>query len=388
MCLRRIVAITIKELHQLKRDKKMYPILFFAPMLQLVILGYAANFDVKHIPTGVFDADRTYTSRRYIESFAHTEYFDLKYHVSTREELCSLLDQGKIKIGFDIPVNFQKQINKGQGAQVQIFVDGTESNSATIALVYANIISQRFSSRLLLHGIDTASFVAGDFLGTWRRDIGKAMIIDDAVRIWYNPELLSKYFFVPGVICMILLIVTTNLTALSWVKEKEIGTIEQLLVSPATRVDLILGKLIPFIIIGFCDVLLIIGAAKIIFGVPIKGSVFLLFLFSGFFLFTTLGLGLFISTITHTQEQSMVITFFFILTMVLLSGIIFPIENMPSLIQFFTYGIPLRYFAVIVRSLFLKGIGIDVLWDQAVCLLAIGLSIFVLSLLRFKKKVT
>jgi len=388
MRLRRIVAITIKELHQLKRDKKMYPILFLAPIFQLIILGYAANFDTKHVPTGVFDQDRTYTSRQYLESFAHNEYFNIRYYVDSRDELCRLLDQGKIKIGFDIPVDFQKNIKKGMTAQVQIFVDGTESNGATIALTYASIISQRFSSRLILQNIDTTSFNAGDFLGTWRRDIGKAAIIDDEVRLWYNPELLSKYFFVPGVICMILLIVTTNLTAISWVKEKEIGTIEQLLVSPATKVELILGKLTPFIIIGFCDVALIITAGTLIFNVPIKGSIPLLFLFSGFFLFTTLGLGLFISTVTHTQEQSMVITFFFIISMVLLSGIIFPIENMPKIIQFFTYGIPLRYFAVIVRSIFLKGVGLSVLWDQGLCLLAIGLCILVMSLLRFKKKVT
>lgn len=388
MRLRRILAITIKELHQLKRDKKMYPILFFAPIIQLIILGYAANFDTKHVPTGVFDQDSTYTSRQYLESFAHNEYFNIRYYAQSRDELCRLLDQGKIKIGFDIPVDFQKNIKKGLTAQVQIFVDGTESNGATIALTYANIISQRFSSRLILQNIDTTSFNAGDFLGTWRRDIGKATIIDDEVRLWYNPELLSKYFFVPGVICMILLIVTTNLTALSWVKEKEIGTLEQLLVSPATKVELILGKLTPFIIIGFCDVALIVTAGALIFHVPIKGSIVLLFVFSGFFLFTTLGLGLFISTVTHTQEQSMVITFFFIISMVLLSGIIFPIENMPKIIQFFTYGIPLRYFAVIVRSIFLKGVGLSVLWDQGLCLLAIGLCILVLSLLRFKKKVT
>lgn len=388
MKFRRILAIMIKEFHQLKRDKKMYPILFIAPLFQLIILGYAANFDTKHIPTGILDQDRTYLSRQYLEAFSHNEYFDMRYVVPSREALCRLLDEGKIKVGLDIPFDFQKNLKKGLPSQVQIFVDGTESNGATIALTYANIISQRFSSKLTLQSIDTSSFNSGDFLGSWRRKIGKAAIIDDEMRIWYNPELLSKYFFVPGVICMILLIVTTNLTAISWVREKEIGTLEQLLVSPATKAELILGKISPFIVIGFCDVILIITAAILIFNVPLRGSIPLLFLFSGFFLFTTLGLGLFISTVTHTQEQSMIITFFFIITMVLLSGIIFPIENMPKIIQYFTYLMPLRYFAVIVRSIFLKGAGLSVLWDQGLCLLLIGLAILLLSLNRFKKKIT
>ena len=388
MRLHRLIAITIKELHQMKRDWKMYPLLFMAPILQLTILGYAATFEVRHVPTGVLDQDKTYLSRRYVEQFGHSEYFDILYYPASRKELCDLLDRGKIKIGIDLPVDFQKNFKNGASPQVQLFVDGTESNGAIIAMTYANIISQRFSSRLALQSIDTSLFNKNDFLGTWRRDIGKAAIIDDEMRIWYNPELLSKFFFVPGVICMILLIVTTNLTAMSLVREREIGTLEQLLVSPATRMELIIGKLSPFIIIGLLDVALIVAAAMLIFNVPVKGSIPLLFVFSFIFLFTTLGLGLFISTVARTQEQSMVLTFFCIITMVLLSGIIFPIENMPKIIQAFTYIMPLRYFAVIVRSIFLKGVGIEVLWDEGLCLLAIGLGILILSLIRFKKTIS
>ena len=246
----RIAAITLKELHQLKRDKKMYPLLFLVPIIQLVIFGYAATFEIKHTPSGILDQDRTLLSREYVESFAHNGYFDMRYHVDRREDLCRLLDQGKIKIGIDIPRDFQKTLKNGTEAQVQIFVDGTESNGATIALSYVTVISQRFSSKLILHHIDTAAFNADDFLGTWRSDLGTATIVDDEIRIWYNPALLSNNFFVPGVICMILLIITTNLTAISLVKEREIGTLEQLMVTPATRSELILGKLTPFIIIG------------------------------------------------------------------------------------------------------------------------------------------
>jgi len=388
MKLRRILSITVKELHQLRRDHKLTPLLFIVPVLELMIFGYAATFETRDTPTGILDQDRSYLSRQYVESFAHNGYFDLKYQVNSREELCRLLDHGLIRIGLDIPVDFQKNLQNGGQAQVQAFVDGTESNSATIALAYANLISRRFSSRLILDHIDTASFNAGDFLGSWRRDIGKSTIIDDDVRIWYNPALLSNYFFVPGVICMILLILTTNLTSISLVKEKEAGTLEQLFVTPITRTELLLGKLSPFIGIGLIDVALVISAAVLIFDVPIKGSIVLLFLFSFFFLFSTLGLGLFISTVTSTQEQSVVVTFFFIMTMVLLSGIIFPIENMPRVIQLSTYLIPVRYFAVIVRSLFLKGVGLDVLWYQGFCLLGLGVLIFVLSVLRLKKKIS
>ena len=388
MRLHRLIAITIKELHQLKRDWKMYPLLFMAPVLQLTILGYAASFEVRHVPTGVLDQDKTYLSRRYVEQFGHSEYFDLLYYPASRKELCDLLDRGKIKIGIDIPVDFQKKFKTGTSPQVQLFVDGTESNSATIAMTYATIISQRFSAKIALQSIDTSLFNTNDFLGTWRRETGKATIINEEMRIWYNPELLSKDFFVPGVICMILLIVTTNLTAQSLVREREVGTLEQLLVSPATRVELIIGKLSPFIFIGLVDVAIILTGAELIFNVPIKGSIPLLFLFSFIFLFTTLGLGLFISTASRTQEQAMVLTFFFVTTIVLLGGVIFPIENMPKPIQMVTYLFPLRYFTVIVRSIFLKGVGIEVLWDEGLCLLAIGLGILTLSLIRFKKTIS
>jgi ABC-2 type transport system permease protein len=388
MKLRRILSITIKELHQLRRDRKLTPLLFVVPIIELMVFGYAATFEIKNTPTGILDQDRTYLSRQYVESFAHNGYFDIKFYTASRNELCRLLDEGKIKIGIDIPVDFQRKLQSGNQSQVQVLLDGTESNGATIAMAYASIISRRFSSRLILDHIDTASFNAGDFMGTWRRDIGKSTIVDDAVRIWYNPALISNYFFVPGVICMILLILTTNLTSISLVREKEAGTLEQLFVTPITRTELLLGKLSPFIGIGLIDVALVITAAVVIFDVPIKGSIFLLFLFSFFFLFSTLGLGLFISTISSTQEQSIVFTFFFILSMVLLSGIIFPIENMPKVIQLCTHMIPVKYFATIVRSLFLKGVGLDVLWYQGVCLLGLGLLIFVLSLLRLKKKIS
>lgn len=387
MFFKRILALTIKEFHQLKRDKKLYPLLFIVPIIQLVVIGYAADFDIKNNPTGILDQDRTQMSRQFVEAFSQNEYFNIVYQAESRQQLTRLMDEGRIRVGIDIPHDFQKKLKKGTSSPVQIFIDGTESNSAVVALIYAGIIAERFSSDLILKHIDSAAFNAGDFLGSWRRDIGKSAIIEDQVRIWYNPELLSTYFFIPGVISMLLLVVTQGLTTMSIMKEKEAGTLEQLFSTPASTVQIILGKIVPYIIIGLFDVAFIVTAGVLIFQVPIKGSLLLLFAFAFLFLFTTLGLGIFISTVTRTVEQAMIAAFFLVLVMILLSGIIFPIENMPAFFRHMTHLMPLRYFATIVRSIFLKGVGIDVLWDQGMWLMILGLVIFIASVIMFKKKV-
>ena len=235
--------------------------------------------------------------------------------------------------------------------------------------------------------IDLPSFNAGDFLSSFRREIGQTFLIENRTRLWYNPDLSSADFMVPGVICMVLLIVTTNLTAISIVKEKEIGTMEQLLVTPIKPSELIVGKLIPFILIGFIDVIFILTVGYLIFHIPVRGSLVLLLIFSFFYLFSTLGLGIFISTIVQTQEQSMIITFLIILTMNILSGIIFPIANMPHAIQYLTYLMPIRYFAIIVRGILLRGIGIEILWPQVLALILLGILTLVLSVSRLRKRI-
>ena len=382
----RIIPITIKELQQLKRDRRIYPLIFVAPLMQLIIFGYAATLDIKHVSLGVYDADSTYMSREYIRAFAYNGYFDLNYQVSKREELFKLLDKGDIKIGVYIQKGFQERLKKGKTAPVGVFVDGSNSNAATIGLNYVRIVSERFSSKLIISSIDLKSFHRNNFLGSWRKKIGKVLLVDDAIRIWYNPALESKNFFVPGVICMVLLIVTANFTSLSIVREKEIGTLEQLIVTPIRPSELIIGKLIPFIGLGFVDVSLIMFLGNKIFDVPIKGSISLLFLFSAFFLLTSLGLGILISTLVNTQEQSFIVAFFILIVMVTLSGIIFPISNMPIVIQYLTYLMSLRFFAEIVRGIFMKGVGAEVLWGQALALVALGIGILSLSIIRLKKR--
>ena len=383
----RILCTTIKELQQMSRDRKLYPLLFVAPILQIIILGYAATFDIHNIPTAVLDRDQTQLSRHYLRSFHHNGYFNIKYHVSNRNQIYRLLDSGKVKTGIEIPIDFAKKLKKGAPSPVQLIIDGTESNSATIALNYARIISEKFSSRLIMERIDLPSFNANDFLGSFRRDIGQTFLVENRTRIWYNPDLTSADFMVPGVICMVLLIVTTNLTAISIVKEKEIGTMEQLLVTPIKPSELTIGKLIPYTLIGFIDVIFILTIGYLIFHIPFKGSLVLLLVLSIFYLFSTLGLGIFISTIVQSQEQSMILTFLIILTMVMLSGIIFPIANMPQVIQYLTYLMPIRYFAIIVRDILLRGVGIEILWPQALFLILLGTLTLFLSIKRLRGKI-
>ena len=387
MKLGRIISTTVKELQQMRRDKKLYPLLFVAPTLQIIILGYAATFDIHNIPTAVLDRDRTPLSREYLRSFHHNGYFNIKYQASHRDQLYRLLDGGKVKLGIEIPIDFEEKLRSGAPSPVQFIVDGTESNSGTIALNYARIISEKFSSRLIMEKIDLAALNAGDFLGSFRRERGRTFLVENRTRLWYNPDLSSADFMVPGVICMILLIVTTNLTALSIVKEKEIGTMEQLLVTPLKPSELIVGKLIPFIIIGFIDVLFILIIGYLVFHIPIKGSIPLLLLLSFFYLFSTLGLGIFISTIVNTQEQSMIITFLIVLTMNTLSGVMFPIENMPQSIQYLTYLMPIRHFAIIVRGILLRGIGFEILWPQVLSLAFLGILTLSLSIGRLRKRI-
>jgi len=387
MNLGRILSTTIKELQQMSRDKKLYPLLFVAPILQIIILGYAATFDIHNIPTVALDRDQTQLSRQYLRCFHHNGYFNIKYHVSNRNQIYRLLDRGKVKIGIEIPIDFENKLRKGITSAVQLIVDGTESNSATIALNYARIISEKFSSRLIIKRIDLLSFNAGDFLSSFRREIGHTFLVDNRTRLWYNPDLSSADFMVPGVICMLLLIVTTNLTAISIVKEKEIGTMEQLLVTPIKPSELIVGKLIPCILIGFIDVIFILIIGYLIFQIPIKGSIVLLLALSIFYLFSTLGLGIVISTIVQSQEQSMIVTFLIILIMNILSGIIFPIANMPQVIQYLTYLMPIRYFAIIVRGILLRGIGFEMLWPQVLALIILGILTLALSINRLRKRI-
>lgn len=348
---------------------------FLAPVLQLMLLGYAATTDVKEIPMLVCDQDQTSKSRELINQFVNSGYFVIGAEAHSPNEIDQYIEDGHVWLALVIPTSFSSDLLASRQTSVQLLVDGSDANSANISIGYASQIVSTYSRSIIAD-------VQKRFPQTLRTSR-----VNPEIRVWYNPDLKSRNFMVPGVLAMVLMIITMTLTSLAVVKEKEIGTLEQLMVTPIKPYQLILGKLLPFIMIGAVDVLLVIIVARFWFDVPLRGSVALLFALSGLFVLTTLGLGLFVSTISKTQQQAMMTAqFFFFMPFIYLSGFAFPIENMPRVIQYVTYLIPLRYFIVIIRGVFLKGIGIAELWPQVIPLWIFGLAILTLSILRFRKR--
>jgi len=374
--MRLILHLLKKEFAQFKRDRSMIAIVVLAPMIQLIILGYAANMDVRNIPMVVLDMDKSQQSRELIRNFTNSGYYSIIDYRESMNEIDRFLDRGDAGVALVIPNNFGNDIIAEKRPQVQLIVDGSETNTATTGMNYASMIIARYSQQILIDQTTTSTNIA-----TVSRVIPE-------VRIWYNPDLASRNFMIPGIVGMLLMVITINLTSLSIVKEKEIGTYEQLVVTPIRSYHLLAGKTFPFILIGMADVVLVVSVAFLLFGLPVKGSLILLFILSLIFLLTTLGLGLFVSTISRTQQQAMMTSVFFVmLPMIYLSGFVFPIENMPVIFQKISYLLPLRYFFEILRGIFLKGIGIAELWEQALLLTLFGVAIFSVSVMRFRKKV-
>jgi len=374
--MKKIYHLIKKEFLQLRRDKKMLPIIFAAPIAQLIILGYAVNMDIKNIQLAVYDLDKSSKSRELISNFTNSGYFTFIDYINHFQALDHYLDYGKASVVVVIPNDFEKKLSGRKTAPVQIIIDGSDSSFAMASLQYTLLILNRYSQNIVL-----------ELLELMRYQGLRVPQINPQIRIWYNPELLSKNFMIPGVLGLLLMVITTLLTSLAIVREREIGTMEQLIVTPIKPYVLLTGKLAPFVLIGMIDVILVITVASFWFKVPIKGSVILLFLLCLVFLLTTLGLGLFVSTISKTQQQAMMVAMFFImLPMIYLSGFVFPIENMPKIMQAISYLLPLRYFMIIIRGIFLKGVGIKELWDETLLLFLLGIFIFSLSALRFRKK--
>ena len=373
--MRKIGRIIRKEFLQLKRDPRLLPVLFVAPVIQLLLMGYAANLDIRDIPTVVCDLDGTSASRELTAEFFNSGYFSLKTWVPDIRVVDRYLDDGEASMALVIGRGFADSLAAGEPAPVLLLVDGSESQSATIGAGYASMILSGFSQKIMAVRLERL-----------RLPGVRPVRVRPEVRVWYNPELKSRNFMVPGVLGLVLMIMTMMLTAMAVVREKEAGTMEQLIVTPIRPLELITGKLLPFLIIGLIDICLVLTVARFLFRVPLRGSVLLLFGMSVVFMMTTLGLGLFISTISRTQQQAMMTTVFFMMPMMLLSGFVFPIENMPKLFQAITLVVPMRYYFVIIRGIFLKGVGIPELWDQGLALLVFGLAILTLSVLRFRKK--
>jgi ABC-2 type transport system permease protein len=367
----RLLHVMRKEFLELRQDPRLFGIVIIAPILQLTLLGYAATTDVKNVPVVVVDQDRSAASRELVSRFAASQNFEIVGSETSVHDIDAYLDAGRAWMALTIPAGYGDMIASGQPSTVQVVADGTDANSTNVALGYAG------------------SLVAG-----YARELAAASgrgsvtpLVSADVRVWFNPQLESRDFMIPGILAMLLLVVTTNLSSMAIVREKELGTLEQLNVTPIARWELIGGKLLPYALIGMVDVLLVIAVAVGWFQVPLLGSVWLLLAMSLVYLLSTLGLGLFVSTISSTQQQAMMASsFFFLLPMVFLSGFVFPIENMPAVVQPVTYLIPLRYFLVILRGIFLKGVGLETLWPQALALLAWGCGILVLATLRSSKR--
>jgi ABC-2 type transport system permease protein len=368
--MRRVMHLFRKELIELRQDPRLFMILIAAPLAQLGILGHAATTDVKDIPLLIVDADRSAESRRLVSRFEASANFKIVGIADTTDEVDHWLDRGNAWMALAIPPEYGRRLAAGEPMTLQVVADGTDSNSTTVAMGYTR-------SLVALYAQDLAAASVGS----------TAPPVNVEVRVWFNPRLESKDFMVPGIVAMLLLVVTTNLSAMALVREKEVGTLEQLNVTPLARWELIVGKLLPYALVGVVDVVLVLVVAVFWFEVPMRGSIALLLGLSLGFLMCTLGLGLFVSSISNTQQQAMMTTvFFFMMPMIYLSGFVFPIENMPTWIQPATYLIPLRYFLVIVRGIFLKGVGLETLWPQALALFGWGVGILTLATLRSSKR--
>jgi ABC-2 type transport system permease protein len=340
------------------------------------MLGYAATTDIRDVPVVVADGDRTAASRELVERFGASSNFSIVATVTTVSEIDAYLESGAASLALSIPAGYGERILGQRPVAVQIVADGTDSNSTTVALGYSSSLIAGYARDLAAAAGETAAGAAAAPTG-----------IDARIRVWFNPQLESRFFMIPGVLALILLVITANLAAMAIVREKELGTLEQLNVTPLRRWELIVGKLLPYGLIALIDVLLVVAVAVLWFEVPLRGSFFLLFALCLLYALCTLALGLFISTISDTQQQAMMTaTFFFLMPMIYLSGFIFPIENMPAVIQPFTYLIPLRYFLIIVRGIFLKGIGLELLWPQVAALAAWGTGMLMLAVVRSRKQ--
>jgi ABC-2 type transport system permease protein len=379
--MQRLRCLVRKEFQELRMNPRLFRLVVIAPILQLTMLGYAATTDVRDVPVVVADGDRSSASRELVARFDASPNFTVVETVTTVAEIAPMLERGSASLALSIPAGYGESIRGRRSVTVQIVADGTDSNSTNVALGYASSLIGGYAQEL-------AAAAARDRSQETSASIEPFEPIDARIRVWFNPELESRYFMVPGVLALILLIITSNLAAMAIVREKELGTLEQLNVTPLRRWELIVGKLLPYGLIALIDVLLVVAVAVLWFEVPLRGSFFLLFALSMLYALCTLALGLFISTISDTQQQAMMTaTFFFLTPMIYLSGFIFPIENMPAVIQPFTYLIPLRYFLVIVRGIFLKGIGLDLLWPQAAALAAWGACMLTLAVVRSSKRV-
>jgi ABC-2 type transport system permease protein len=350
-------------------------LVFVMPVMQLVLLGYAATNDVRNVSLAVLDRDRSAASRALLDAYRAADYFRIDYAVESEADLRALIDSGRARAGLLIPPDYGTAIAAGRTAQVAFVLDGSDPTLANTALAAATLVGQARATQLVVQRLALR---------------GQAAAIQPAIevrtQVWYNPDLVSAYFMIPAMIGLILQFLTTVLTATAIVRERERGTIEQLIVTPLRSWELVVGKLTPYVLIAFINTLTVLAAGVLIFGVPINGSLPLLLALSALFLVTTLGLGLFISTISNTQQEAMMSAMFTMLPSIFLSGFFFPLAAMPNVLQALSYVVPLRYFLIVVRGIILKGVGAEALWPEIIALSIFAVLIMGGAALRFRKR--
>ena len=375
--LARLKQMLIKEFIQVFRDKRTRFVLFGPPIIQMLVFGYAATFEIHHVATVVLDLDHSQESRDLISRFTSSPYFDVQHQLTDSHQVGDLIDRGKATVALQINPGFAENLRKGQTAPLQVIVDATNSNTALIASGYVGQIALGFAKDFQQDRIHRIS----------PQFVERIPSVQLEQRPWYNPDLRSRWFFVPGVIGSLTLVLVVNLTAFAVVREREIGTLEQIMVTPIRPAEFILGKTLPFFLIGLLDVSLIAIVGTLWFQIPFRGQISVLFIGAVLFLFCMLGVGLLISTVSATQQQALVTSFFFIMPAITFSGFGFPINTMPQWLQYLTYASPLRYFLVVLRGTYLKGVGMDILWPQMLAMAGLGVGLLATAVLRFHKAI-
>jgi ABC-2 type transport system permease protein len=370
--LRRTFSLIRKELTHIVRDPRTLAIMIIMPLVLLVILGYAATTDIEHLRTAVYDADKSPQSRDLIEAYAASNYFDIVEYADREEELAYLIDHGDVRSALIIPAGYGRQMAANERADVAFLIDGSDPTVANTVFAASQLVGQVVS-------LDTIQQRFGS-------SVSRMPGVDVRPRVWYNPNLESAHFMIPGMMVVVLFLFTTLFTSTSIVRERELGTIEQLIVTPIRPIELVVAKVLPYILVSFFVIIEVLVIGVVLFGVPIKGSVSLLLGLASLFLVTALGIGIFISSVAKTQLEAFLMTFATMLPAIFLSGLFFPIESMPRFLQLISYLIPARYGMVIIRGIILKGVGLEILMEQVVAILIFSVVVIALASARFKKK--
>jgi len=371
----RLSSLIRKEFIQILRDPRTLMLVLVIPVMQLFLLGYAATNDVRNVPLVVYDQDRGPATRELLDAYRAADYFQIAYEVDSEDELGDLIDRGKARAGLIIPADYTNQMKSNGSASVMFVLDGSDPTVASTALSAALMIGQQHATRVLSRRLERSA----------QADALKPPL-EVQTRIWYNPDLITAYFMIPGVIAMILFFLTSILTATAVVRERERGTIEQLIVTPIRPWELVVGKILPYVILAFLNMIEVLAIGHWWFGVPVRGSLVLILALSGLFLLTSLGIGLLASTIANTQQEAMLVVWMTLLPALFLSGFFFPLEAMPKVLQWISYFFPLRYYLVIIRSLLLKDVGVATFTTEIIALVVFGLALMTLASLRIRKR--